>query len=477
MMTHQSPPLSGPVLFLRRIESEAVHLAATLSRPSGVSPPPLRAMDRDHDAEMLIETAGTAIWRYDFALPAAERASYSLDGETYTLATDFSGDLRFAYVSCNGQEHGDLDRPEADRNAMWRRLGRQHDTAPFHLLMHGGDQVYADEVTNAHPLTRGWPDDIPETLSPAEAEEVETTIFEAFFQRYATQEAQEGYADLVCRVPSLAMWDDHDICDGWGSLRREALDSQVGRIIYRCAKAAFMLFQFGCRPDERPGICLPTASPSFSWAVDGPGFRIVAPDLRATRRPDRVMDAPTWASVEAAFDTAPEGRLLVMSSVPALGPRLSLAERAMKITKRMEKYEDDLRDQWQSYAHREEWRRFLSGLIDVHSRPGTDVTLISGEIHLATRGTMKTDAGPIHQLVASGISHPAPSAAYAIGLGLLAKLGEAPLKGHPIRLRPLPGRRGIYRAERNYLTVSRRNGAWEAAWELEDSGTSKALAL
>src|SRR3546814_14154030 len=107
----------------------------------------------------------------------------------------------------------------------------------------------------------------------------------------------------------------------------------------------------------------------------------------------------------------------------------------------MEKYEEDLRDQWQSHAHREEWRRFLRLLIETHTRDTTPVTVLSGEIHLATRGTMDTPEGPLHQLVASGISHPAPPTAYATALSLLARFGEAPLPEHPISLHPLPGRR------------------------------------
>lgn len=476
-MNHDDAPASGPFLFLRRIGVDRVGLAATLIRPDGVEPPVLRAMDEEHRPEPLHREAGATLWRYGFELPAAAAASYEIDGRSHGLATDFTGDLRFAYVSCNGQEEGDLDRPEKGRNALWRELRARHDERPIHLLLHGGDQIYADEVTRAHPLTRGWPNDIPERLTKKEATEVEAALSRAFFLRYATQNAQPGYAAAVSTIPSLAMWDDHDICDGWGSLRSRTLDSEVGRILYRCARDAFLLFQFGCRPDERPEICLPVEAESYSWAVDGPGFRILAPDLRATRRRECVMDEATWTAVEAATDSAPEGRLLVLSSVPALGPRLSLVERAMQLTRRLEKYEDDLRDQWQSRSHRVEWQRFLRHLIRAHERPGAAVTVLSGEIHLATRATMETGAEPIHQLVASGISHPAPSTGYAIGLGLLARFGEAPLENHPIRLHPLPGRRGIYRAERNFLMVSRENGTWSATWHLEESGPTESLPL
>jgi hypothetical protein len=163
--------------------------------------------------------------------------------------------------------------------------------------------------------------------------------------------------------------------------------------------------------------------------------------------------------------------------VPALGPRLSWVEAAMHLTQRMEKYEDDLRDQWQSRAHREEWRDFLALLVEVHSRGATPVTVLSGEIHLATRGTLASAAGPLHQLVASGITHPAPATAYARGLGLLARFGSSPLPGCPIRLHPLPGHRAIYIAERNYLVIRRRGGQWLAHWELEHGGATLPLAL
>src|SRR3546814_35519 len=111
-----------------------------------------------------------------------------------------------------------------------------------------------------------------------------------------------------------------------------------------------------------------------------------------------------WQMLRDALAEARSGRVLLLSSVPALGPRLSWVEAVMSVTPRMEKYEDDLRDQWQSHAHREEWRRFLRLLIETHTRDTTPVTVLSGEIHLATRGTMDTPEGPLHQLVASGRS-------------------------------------------------------------------------
>ena len=120
----------------------------------------------------------------------------------------------------------------------------------------------------------------------------------------------------------------------------------------------------------------------------------------------------------------------------------------------------------------------LRTLRDMAAQDHQQVTALSGEIHLATRGEMPLGDGKLlHQLVASGIAHRAPPRAWARVLGALSWLGDAPLPGHPIRICKIPGQAHRYVAERNYLTLERRDGAWSAVWELEVSGTAPALAL
>jgi len=139
---------------------------------------------------------------------------------------------------------------------------------------------------------------------------------------------------------------------------------------------------------------------------------------------------------------------------------------------------DDLRDQWQSRAHRDEWRRMLRLVGDMARRDGHDITTISGEIHLATRAVMDLGDGlHLDQLVASGIAHRPPPKAWARFLGLLASTGGDPLPDQPIRVEPLPGRGARYIAERNFLVIERRSETWRALWDLEMSGMTEALAL
>jgi hypothetical protein len=468
-------PRAGPILSFRHAGEDRVGLAAIVIVPEGEAPGEVSTAEGPVPPEHLATLGVADVVRYRFELPARADAWYAFGGERFRVDCAYGGDLRFGYVSCNGQEHGDETRPDAERNVMWRRLRERHAAAPLHLLLHGGDQIYADEVTEAHPLSARWPKHVPD-IGPQEASALKATLAEAFFSRYLAHFTQPDFAHLAARVPSLAMWDDHDICDGWGSLAVDKLDSALGKALFAAARETFLMFQLGAAPDEVPPFCLDGDGESLTFAVHLPGVSIIAPDLRSERRPHRVMGEKGWAACRQALAAA-RGRVLVLSSVPALGPRLSLVERLMGLTPWMEKYEDDLRDQWQSLAHREEWRAFLSALMAVHERPDSSVTVVSGEIHLATHATMATVAGDLHQLVASGVSHPAPPAAYARALGVLASFGEAPLGGHPIRLGGLPGYPRRYAAERNFLVIERRAGEWSAFWDLETSGATPALAI
>jgi alkaline phosphatase D len=453
-----------------------VQLCAIVVRPEGVAPPCIEVEGRAVDPHRILRADGVDVHRYALSLPMREAtSSFTCDGETFEVACNYAADLRIAFAACNGKEEGDLSRRSDERNAMWRRLGKAHARSPFQLILQGGDQIYADEVTHAHPLSQGWPSDVAPTLSAEQRAELAETLRVGFLRRYMTTFSQPEYAWLAARVPTLAMWDDHDICDGWGSLPEDVTRSEVGRTLFAAAREMFLVFQLGEAPGALPSYAFDRSGTTLTWAVDLPGVRLVAPDLRSERTRERIMGESGWRALEAAMQHPPE-RLLLLSSVPALGPRLSVVERIMERTPWAEKYEDDLRDQWQSRAHREEWCRFLAHLVDLQEG-NTEVTVVSGEIHLATRGTMKTKGGPVHQLVASGISHPPPPRGYALALGSLARLGEGPLRNHPIRLRALPGRRSIYVAERNYLVLERRGRDWFATWELEEAGRTPPLGI
>ncbi|WP_282093223.1 alkaline phosphatase D family protein [Epibacterium ulvae] len=468
----------GPVLILDHTEERQLHLAALFIVPHGVPLPDVTTASGQAQSTRLASYSKAEIWAARFTLPTDQNSWYTWNGETFSVATDYANDLRIAYVSCNGEEHGDLEREGSERNAMWARLKEQHKTQPFGLLLHGGDQVYADEATHDHPLSADWPEKLPRDPSRAELQDLHTHLREKFFERYASLYRSPEFAWIAARVPSLMQWDDHDICDGWGSLRRSRTYSPVGQTLFTVAREAFLVFQHASTSDSLPGRFKDSQGHHLGWDIALPNLRIVAPDLRSERTRRDIMGPGGWNQIEATRDQTFEGRTFLMSSVPLLGPRLSLIEAIMVLIPQMQKYEDDLRDQWQSRAHRDSWRRMLRLMIDMCQQPNHNVTALSGEIHLATRATMRLKAGDeMHQLVASGIAHRAPPKVWARILGNLAWLGEAPLAQHPIRIRRIPGQRFRYVAERNYLILERQNEAWTASWDIESSGLSAPMQI
>ena len=468
----------GPVLFLDDVESGRLRLSALFITAKGAEPPPIEVATGAIRAVSLTDHEHATVWRVRFSLPADRPSAYGWNGGSYEVAGDLTGDLRLAYVSCNGEEAGDMEREGSERNAMWARLREEHRSRPFALMLHGGDQVYADEVTHGHELSHDWPDRLPRDPSGAALADLRRHLREGFFERYAALYAAPELAWLAARVPSLMQWDDHDICDGWGSLRRSRTCSPVGRTLFSVARENFLIFQQAATEDDLPGRFADPSGRHLGWSVHAPGLRVLAPDLRSERTRRDIMGPGGWATMEAEAGREARGHTLLMSSVPLLGPRLSLLEALMVAVPRMQKYEDDLRDQWQSRAHRDEWRRMLRLAGDIARRDGHDLTAISGEIHLATRAVMELGEGlQIQQLVASGIAHRAPPKGWARFLGALASLGESPLPGHPIRIEPLPGQRSRYVAERNFLLLERVSGKWSARWELEASGMTGPLAL
>ena len=478
MSSHSSGSITGPVLILDGISGGQMQLAALFIAPKGRLVPPVAVKGREILPSLLADYEERCVLRARFALPADAASAYEWNGQTFETAGGFGGGMRIAFASCNGEEHGDMERDAAERNAMWARMGAEHRDRPFSLLLHGGDQIYADEVTEGHELSRNWPGRVPRDPSREDLASLRAHLRERFLERYQAVCSVPEFAWLAARVPSLMQWDDHDICDGWGSLRRSSTYSPVGQALFAAAREAALLFQHGCCDGDLPARFSDPEGTHLGWRVEAPGLRLLAPDLRSERSRRRVMARGGWQMMKAEAERQAPGRTFLVSSVPLLGPRLSLLELLMVLIPKMQKYEDDLRDQWQSRAHRASWRRMLRLVCAMAAKEGQQVTAVSGEIHLAARGEMALGSGKmLHQLVASGIAHRAPPKAWARALGLLSWLGDAPLKGHPIRIRKIPGQAGRYAAERNYLILERSDTAWSAVWDFETSGKSEPLVL
>lgn len=122
-LTASRPSLIGPILILDVIGDVALTLSALFITEGDERPPPVETPGGAHGASVLARFDRATVWRARFDLPADRSSEYRWNGETYPVACNLRGDLRIAFVSCNGEEVGYLEREGSERNAMWARLG------------------------------------------------------------------------------------------------------------------------------------------------------------------------------------------------------------------------------------------------------------------------------------------------------------------------------------------------------------------
>ena len=160
--------LVGPVLYFRgQTEDDRWRLSALVVHPQGEQAPPLEPEgEAPVTAAPLASRRGRGLWRHDFAFRLADEAGrearYAIGGETWTVRLPpAGGGRRLAYTACNGvEDDGQGSHPDAPgrpaRNALWRGLAAEHARDPFHLLLQGGDQLYADLLWDEVPSLAAW---------------------------------------------------------------------------------------------------------------------------------------------------------------------------------------------------------------------------------------------------------------------------------------------------------------------------------
>lgn len=259
------------------------------------------------EAFTLLDTLhnGASVWRGALMVAlgsSAQRVSYSVDGATHALHVP--GDKsppRMAFGSCNGFSSPGLMKGVKDKNALWTRMldlhtGRERingrSFGPYHVLLLGGDQVYSDALWQdpTCPDIVAWSllsrDQRRKTAwTPA----LQTQVTGFFENLYTTRWAQPEVAAALASLPSVMMWDDHDIFDGWGSYPAEDHDCPVYQGVFAIAHKYFALFQRHSLVGQPPPCTLPGQG-AFSAAYRVGQVGVLALDMRSERTPERQRD-------------------------------------------------------------------------------------------------------------------------------------------------------------------------------------------
>lgn len=509
----------GPVLSFRGYTESAGEIdwkvTALIGVDSDAAANPKVVVDDGDPARapvVLANRAGVRLLRYDLTVRLRDkerRVRYQVDGHAPVEFTVPGKDLavRSAYVSCNGisdpaakiksgRKKGavwdDLlvnhDRSYAgeervlDKEQLWHvQNGHGTDVQRFHVLMMGGDQVYFDSIWSDVPELADWVElDHAAQLKYPVDENLRTKVRDYYFRTYCDRwnharaapgkDASHltGCANAMARIPTVMMWDDHDIFDGWGSYSPELQKSEVARCLFEHAREAFWVYQLQQSLEKLPRLALtqgleaceapqyrPVAysdvlkddplslpfldgQPGLSCAFKLGKVTALVLDLRTERSRKQIISEPTWRAVNdwlgalqpAGNDGHPD-HLLVLSSVPVAYPKLSTAEGAVDFQTEhvVTGIADDLRDHWAHTDHEPERKRLVRILMRTAQEKRFRVSIVSGDVHLAACANIyRKDVTPdrnwlrVHQFISSAVVHP-------VGTDLAQKLFVSVLNG------------------------------------------------
>lgn len=427
------------------------------------------------------------------------RVKYKIDGidEVWHFTVPGKGYApRIAYVSCNGfSDPNGIRKLIKSENSVWGDLLCNHDSEVrpsgyvldkeqlwheqrthkkgnqrFHLMLMGGDQIYFDSIwEDIKPLKEwiGLPREKQLTFSVNAS--LDKKIEDYYFKQYCVRwlpkervswgENQKSLdaAQAISRAPTVMMWDDHDIFDGWGSYSTEMQQSPLFQRLFYHARRAFWVFQMQHPIELLPELRsnqdhrLRTDDPVFepiSWRLvlkpdklalpildKQPGLtfthavgplQLIVSDLRTERSHEQVLGPDTWNALQNWLEKVPKNErkhpgsgcqhLLLMSSVPVVHPKLSLAEAFMDSFGSdhvLDSSADDLKDHWTNDDHEGERKRLIETLLSTAKNKSLKVTILSGDVHVAAWGVAyrkdvdpKSNWAQIQQLTSTAVVHP-----------------------------------------------------------------------
>ncbi|RDC62706.1 alkaline phosphatase D family protein [Adhaeribacter pallidiroseus] len=477
----------GPVLGFRGLKNGHWYTSALVVLQKTAEPPRLRfiydSFSKAEENKVLLKTyADHYVWRLDWSVSQTsweQVITYAVnEGPTYHYTVPAqNSSLRICYGSCFGVHTLQDINKLKKKNALWHVLQQVHQAKPYHLFVLGGDQVYSDQVWEKVPALRQWlGQSLKKRLQASFTPDMQQQVAAFYFNLYCKMWRQKRPAAVLSQIPTLMMWDDHDIFDGWGSYVPELQACAVFQGIYQQAQEHFHVFQLQAQDHADLGAAIPLGKNGFTYAHRLNDVLIIALDLRSERTRDQVLSLETHQSLQtwlaSQFETKPvDGtssstgckHILVLSGIPIVNADLTLLEAVLELRPGQQRMEDDLKDQWLSRAHQEERLRLIQWLFRISQEFNCQVTILSGDAHLAFTGYLQTQdknildsaVQTIHQLTSSAmVNVPPPSLVIYMMEKLLAGKTEKVDDQISAYLQNFPGTNRHLIGARNWLSLS-----------------------
>lgn len=421
---------------------------------------------------------GASIYRAELEIPAPDQGRFidyhiRLNGEVaqdvhyihewrfYQPAKDESP--RISYASCNDFHYA--KERSLYHTRMWKHLEQEHQQAPISILLLGGDQIYADPLFHsplAQPVS-AWPllTNI-EKASFVISDDTREALEHFYLNQYIETWSQRHIAEVLATIPSVMMWDDHDIIDGYGSYPPKVQKSPFMQQLFGIAKRCFQSMQLRGLQNRT----LINKEQHFSCGLEFRGQIILAMDNRSERDLKRIMKKSHHKDLKEWLEPKLDGKkpVWLLSAVPVLYMGFADVERRIGHVPYFKQWQDDMFDHWRAHWHLKERKQLLTWLSEDVRTQSPMVTILSGDVHVGAQAELLGPSGMINQLTSSGIVNDSPSWFAWLLISLFADLKDEQItqKLQARNLRPFAGK--VILREQNYLVMDQFDERWQAKW-------------
>lgn len=389
-------------------------------------------------------------YRYSIEITMTEHeqmCKYAIDGEALPqyrfFVPSYGTNFNTISVSCNGFSLA-VDTTQF-KGSMWYDILKKHGDVHYNVILGGGDQIYSDSIKLYCKSFGKW----LQTKDPLKkygtkcSQEMSQEINAFYLKEYLewfgyghwkgstenSRTTQRCFPIATATIPSINIFDDHDIIDGYGSYSASFMSTDVFKTVGKSAYKYYMLFQHHTSVDEseahnkeacwvlgaQPGDYIGEKSHSVYTRI-GPDMAVLGIDCRTERKLAQICSEKTYDilfnRVTADIKEKKLDHLLVMLGVPIAYPRLVwlellfsskflaplkwLSKKGIIARGLVNEFNgdvellDDLNDHWCAHYHKKERNYLIARLQDFAAYHGIRITILSGDVHLAALGRFRS---------------------------------------------------------------------------------------
>lgn len=333
--------------------------------------------------------------------------SYFVNNRKYDFyVPSKTGHINILYTSCNDKY----------QQNVWDTIQLQHTCKSYHLAIGGGDQIYMDDVWKLPCLAewRGMRTNKKLSAKVSDAMVAEITAF--YKQKYEEKWfSSPEYVDVLPQIPSINMWDDHDIIDGYGSYPDNVQQCDIVRFLYKVARDAFFIYQRHACPNE--------LNQNLTNFFEINNSLIVNIDTRTERSCKSILSNDTHERILNEIHNSNAHTVVILlstavafydlkklSTISSYLPNIPIPQivnnvpglSALYNLFGLPKYNDDICDGWCDASHSTETDTFMLKLLRIQ-KSGKNVVILVGDVHIGADAYVEKDNIRIYQHISSGV--------------------------------------------------------------------------